>query len=1141
MKKSLRILIMTMSFVLCLSAIAFGQRTTGDLEGTVKDPQGAVVPGVSITVTGVTVGFSRTVQSDDQGVYRVQQIPAGIYKVISAANKGFAEVTLDTVTVNLEQTTTADINLGVSAAVNTVNVSSDPLGVSVDTTDSKIQTNITSQLIDQLPKGQNFTSLLKVSPGTRSEPLSGGFQVDGASGSENSFVIDGQQLENFRTGTLNTNNNIPTSLVQEIQVKTSGFEAEHGGASGGVITVQTKGGTNDWRGEFGTQIETSKFQPGNRFAPQVFQNSGTEPQYVFGIRSPRDHFTNTYPTATLGGPVIKNRIWFLGSYSPQFFPLTRTTNFYNPSGLDPSAFTGVSGTQGGLSAGVRLTPSPFGPNTYQTKQTNEYAFGRVDASIFNNLRLTSTYLWNPTIFKGNIPYGTVSVGGVPTPTTVSGRTFATDQDFQAQVGGRNNSNNFTSQLVYTPTSKLVTTFRYAHGFLNEKGPGAYGLPSDVNLRCRGVSAGYTIIGNGSLTNGLAATGCPSTTYTQYPTGNAITVRDASIRNEFNADATYSLGNFGGRHEFKGGYQYGTTKNDVILGAPNTGRLTLQYGRNFSFYGVAAAATVCNLITTTNPNGNCLGVGQLYRFGTKGIASNKYQGVYIQDKWQPFTRLTLNLGVRAENENLPAFNTGGSGSIKGVPLSFGFGKKVAPRLGGAYDLFGSGKSRIFASYGWFYDRLKFALPRGSYGGDFYRVDYFPILASRPQASYYTNSVILGGFTDPIGGSAGPVGSGGISIHQDDLRIPSNLTEAQYTALGLPFGGTASDLKPFKQVEFTVGFEKELTKDFVLTTRYTRKNISSALEDHATIGIGGSENYTIGNPGEGQDLKLDKAIGYVKSLKPQRLYNGLEITLNKRLSHNYFYNLNYTLSRLYGNYSGLASSDEPTLFSATNAIGRTDPGVSRYFDYIINGFTYNGTPDNGNLPTDRRHAFKAYGGYNFDWFKSKTNSTEFSFFQQILQGTPQTTYVGFINTSSVFTKRGDLGRTPSFKQTDLALTHRYNFGRDNRFTVAFDINVLNAFNNNSVLGFNTTRYSQNNALTGDQVDPKYDPANCGAILCAGGFTGSPTAALNKILSGQFTPAQVDAALAASDNPRNVLYGKPNFYQATRNVRFGFRLIF
>ena len=89
----------------------------------------------------------------------------------------------------------------------------------VDTTNSAIQTSITAQKIELLPKGVDFTSVLKAVPGTRPESRTGGFSVDGASGAENVFVIDGQEVTNFRTGTLNGNNNVPTQLLQEVQVK----------------------------------------------------------------------------------------------------------------------------------------------------------------------------------------------------------------------------------------------------------------------------------------------------------------------------------------------------------------------------------------------------------------------------------------------------------------------------------------------------------------------------------------------------------------------------------------------------------------------------------------------------------------------------------------------------------------------------------------------------------------------------------------------------------------------------------------------------------------------------------------------------------------------------------------------------------
>jgi len=243
----------------------------------------------------------------------------------------------------------------------------------------------------------------------------------------------------------------------------------------------------------------------------------------------------------------------------------------------------------------------------------------------------------------------------------------------------------------------------------------------------------------------------------------------------------------------------------------------------------------------------------------------------------------------------------------------------------------------------------------------------------------------------------------------------------------------NINAFRQSEFTVGFERELSKSYVLSVRFTRKNVDHAIEDHAILGLDEAENYPIGNPGEGLDLQLDKATGYVKSAKPQRLYRALEIVLNKRLGNNYFFNANYTLSGLYGNYSGLASSDEN---------GRQSPSVDRFFDYAINGFTATGQPDNGYLATDRRHAFKAYGGYTFDKWQGKGHSTDASFFFTALQGTPITTFVNVVATSIPLSKRGDLGRTPPLTQTDFSLRHNYKFKE--HYTASFEFNVLNLFN-------------------------------------------------------------------------------------------------
>ncbi len=1118
MRRSFRYTLMTMSVVLCFAMTAFGQRTTGDIEGKVTDANGAVVPGVSVTVTGVTVGFKRTVQSDSQGDFRVQQIPIGTYKVSTAATSGFAATTIDDITVTIEKATQVNVKLGISSTSESVVVTTDALGINVDVSDSKVQTNITQKLIDQLPKGTSFQSLLKLSPATRQESLSGGFQVDGASGSENTFVVDGLPVENFRTGTLNGVNDIPLALISEIQIKTGGFEAEHGGASGGVIAVATKSGSDTFHGEFGSAFDLSGLQPSPRFSLTRFVSSSAtaaaiaaNPDYVYVLPQKKDTFANIYPTGTFSGPAIKGRLWFLGSYSPQLFRITRTSNFIN-------AISNANFSTGRFVPSPRLsaTGTPLAPLTYKRNIKSEYAFGRLDGSILNNLRGSVTYLWNPEITDGNIPFGNITTSN-PVNTTYAGFSYPSEQYARLQ-GGRVNSNNFTSQLTWTPSGKFIATFRYGRAFQNQKG-GNYALANEPRYVCAGSQTAYDTI----------VTGCPGGRGFQNLTTNSINTRDVSIKNEYSGDVSYFLSNFGGRHEFKGGYQYGRTSNDVLNGNAGTGTVTLNYGLDY-----AGAATGVSLPCALG-SASCIGVGTFSRSGASGVAQNNYQGIYVQDKWQPLTRLTLNLGVRLEKEFLPSFNAGKTLAGSEIPpVQLGWGKKIAPRLGGAYDLFGNGKTKVFGNFGWFYDRLKFELPRGLFGGNFFRTDYFPITAANPNYSYYTPERILGSWKDPLGGG-NPSTAGGLSQLQRDFRIPSNLTPQQFTNLGLLVTGVDPDLKAFRQSEITVGFERELRKSYVLSIRYTRKNVDHAIEDHAILGLAEAESYPIGNPGEGLDLKLDKQTGYVKSAKPQRVYNALEIVLNKRFANNYFFNANYTYSKLYGNYSGLASSDEN---------GRTAPAVNRFFDYVVNGFTANGEPDNGRLATDRPHVFKAYGGYTFDKWMSKTHSTDLSFFFTALQGTPQTTFVTIAASSIVLSKRGDLGRTPVFTQTDLSLTHRYKFGKDGRYSLAFDFNALNAFNQNTVTSLTTAKYRVTNTIAAIDIDPTYN-AN----------TQTLTNVFNKILNGQIGPQIAGLASGANlsiqgapgtttngrTNPVSSLYGQPSNYQGIRNVRFGFRFIF
>ena len=499
-------------------------------------------------------------------------------------------------------------------------------------------------------------------------------------------------------------------------------------------------------------------------------------------------------------------------------------------------------------------------------------------------------------------------------------------------------------------------------------------------------------------------------------------------------------------------------------------------------------------------------------GTNGKGSNLSQGIFFQDKYQPTRRLTLNLGIRFEKENLPSFNQFPS------LINFGWGDKIAPRLGFAYDVTGNGETKIFASFGRFFDRVKFALPRGLFGGDIFLDDYFEIFPGE-RASQFNIGNVIGGFTGPsVCPTSGFIIAGARSRCQLNRRVNANDPTATATNGG---GAVDPDLRPFRQTEFTVGAEKQLSRDYVFRARYTYKNVDEAVEDAGVRNSADSESYIIGNPGRGLHLATLQALGYTKSTRPQRRYDGLEFVLDKRLSNNWYANVNYTYSRLFGNYSGLASSDEPHLID-----GRLAPGVSRAFDLPHIGFNAKGEKDNGRLQTDRPHVFNIYGAYIFDWKNNHVHSSEFSAFQTITSGQPQTTtiYGASTVTPQILLERGDLGRTPTYSQTDFNFTHRYRWGTDKRFTMAFDLNMLNLWDQKTVTAIYTV------------MNPSTAPVNGPAL----GFPNTTTGYSNGYAEGALLPA-ILARIASRGDRSDIRYKMPYLFQSPRTVRFGVRLLF
>ena len=362
----------------------WAQQTTGNIRGTVTDESGAVLPGVTVTLRGRGVPGAPTTVTNEQGVFRFPNLPPGAYE-ISAELPGFASVTQTNIPVSLGGTADIPVQMKVSTQQETITVTAEaPV---VDASSTEVATNYGREWVENAPVRRfTFFDLINAAPGVSpSTSTSSRSQSFGSATNENMYLLDGTDFTAPSTGAAWPWPN--TDAIEEVQVLSLGAPADYGNLAGAVFNVVTRQGSNQFKGDANVY-----------FMNDSLTGRNTTDDQDGGLPYNRDQFLDT--TWQLGGPILKDKLWFFGSYQYQ---------------KDSDSQPGTDPNFPALSTGKRY----FFKFNYQINQNN-----RIQAQIHNDYyeipqRATANDAPSSvSVETGNNPSPGILWSSVLTPTTV---------------------------------------------------------------------------------------------------------------------------------------------------------------------------------------------------------------------------------------------------------------------------------------------------------------------------------------------------------------------------------------------------------------------------------------------------------------------------------------------------------------------------------------------------------------------------------------------------------------------------------------------------------------------------------------------------------------------------------------------------